>query len=90
MKELHFIIENGSFRSRVELVDGDEVVPSMLIFKAKITSCDFLGKLKVRCVTRGDLQVNTDHHDNLWSPCAFAYLSVQNDFATNLVILKTY
>ena len=72
VKELRFIIENGTFRRGVELVDGDEVVPSMLIFKAKITSRGFLDKLKARCVARGDLQIETDDPDNLWSPCVFA------------------
>ena len=38
IKELKFIIENGTFRRGVKPVEGDKVVPSMLIFKAKITS----------------------------------------------------
>ena len=34
-------------------MEGDEVVPSIIIFKAKVTSLQFLDKLKVRCVVRG-------------------------------------
>ena len=73
IKELKFIIENGTFRRGVTPVEGDEVVPSMLIFKAKITSRGFLDKLKARCVARGDLQQAEEDPDNLWSPCVFAW-----------------
>ena len=50
VKELRFVIENGTFKEGESPVEGDEVVPSMLIFKAKITSRGFLDKLKARCV----------------------------------------
>ena len=71
VKELKFVIENGTFRRGETPVEGDEVVPSMLVFKAKITSRGFLDKLKARCVARGDLQQVEEDPDNLWSPCVF-------------------
>ena len=51
---------------------GDEVIPCMLIFKAKVTSRGFLDKLKAQCVAQGDLQVKSNDPDHLWSPCVFA------------------
>ena len=38
VKELKFIIENNTFRRGEQVREGDEVVPSIIIFKAKITS----------------------------------------------------
>ena len=72
IKELKYIIDNGTFRRGEDPVEGDEVVPSIIIFKAKITSRGFLDKLKARCVARGDLQHTSDDPDVLWSPCVFA------------------
>ena len=71
-KELRFIIENGTFRRGEKPLSGDEIIPAMLIFKAKVTSRGYLDKLKARCVARGDLQQKSDDPDNLWSPCVFA------------------
>ena len=47
------------------------MVPSIVIFKAKITSCGFLDKLNAICVARGDLQHTSIDPDVLWSPCVF-------------------
>ena len=72
VKEFKFIIDNDTFRRGEEAKEGDEVVPSIIVFKAKITSRGFLDKLKARCVARGDLQHTSDDPDVLWSPCVFA------------------
>ena len=72
VKELLFLINNGTFEKGVQPVDGDEVVPCMIIYKAKVTSRGFLDKLKARCVARGDLQFTSDEPETLWSPCVFA------------------
>ena len=72
-KELKFIIENETLDGGDEKVQqGDEVIPCMIIFKAKVTSRGFLDKLKARCVARGDLQVKSNDPEHLWSPCVFA------------------
>ena len=51
---------------------GDEIIPAMLIFKAKVTSRGYLDKLKTRYVARGDLQQKSGDPETLWSPCVFA------------------
>ena len=72
-KEFKFIIKDGTLNGGEETMrKGDEVIPCMLIFKAKVTSHGFLDKLKARCVARGDLQVKSNDPDHLWSPCVFA------------------
>ena len=72
-KELKFIIENGTLDGGEEEIQvGDEVIPCILIYKAKITSRGFLDKLKARCVARGDLQIKSSDPDYLWSPCVFS------------------
>lgn len=71
-KEVKFIIENETFKRGEEPIIGDEIIPAMLIFKAKVTSRGYLDKLKTRCVARGDLQQKSEDPDNLWSPCVFA------------------
>ena len=72
-KELKFVIENETLDGGEEPVrPGDEVIPCMLIYKAKVTSRGFLDKLKARCVARGDLQVKSNDPEHLWSPCVFA------------------
>ena len=38
IKELKFIINNNTFRRGEEAMEGDEVVPSIIVFKTKITS----------------------------------------------------
>ena len=55
-----------------QIQNGDEVIPCMLFFKAKVTSRGYLDKLKSRCVARGDLQVKSNDPEHLWSPCVFA------------------
>ena len=72
VKELTFLINNGTFEKGVKPVNGDEIVPSMIVYKAKVTSRGFLDKLKARCVARGDLQFTSDEPETLWSPCVFA------------------
>jgi len=71
-KEMKFLIENETFKKDKILVEGDEIIPAMIIFKAKVTSRGFLDKLKARCVARGDLQAKSGDPDELWSPCVFA------------------
>ena len=72
VEELKFIIDNETLRRGVDLEAGDEVIPAILIFKAKVTSRGFLDKLKAHCVARGDLQQRPGDPDTLWSPCVFA------------------
>jgi hypothetical protein len=69
-KEVKFLIEDGTFKRREKLQDGDGVIPSMIIFKAKVTSRGYLDKLKAKCVARGDLQQKCAGED-VWSPCVF-------------------
>jgi hypothetical protein len=69
-KEIKFLVENGTFRRGEKPMDGDEVIPAMVIFKAKVTSRGYLDKLKARCVARGDLQQKSAEED-VWSPCVF-------------------
>ena len=72
-KELKGVIEeNETFRRGEELQLGDEIIPAMIIFKAKVTSRGYLDKLKARLVARGDLQQRDEDPDTLWSPCVFA------------------
>ena len=70
-KELKFLVENETFKRGEKMKPDDEVIPAMLIFKAKITSRGYLDKLKARCVARGDLQI-VHETDNTWAPCVFA------------------
>ena len=73
IKEFKGVIEgNATFRRGVTPEIGDEIIPAMIIFKAKVTSRGFLDKLKARLVARGDLQHKEEDSDNLWSPCVFA------------------
>ena len=69
-KELKFIIENETFRRGEVPASDDEVIPSIIIFKAKITSKGFLDKLKARLVARGDFQSPSLPEDT-WAPCVF-------------------
>ena len=67
-KEVKFIIENETFRKGEEMQEGDEAIPAIFVYKAKITSKGYLDKLKARLVARGDLQINKDH-DGLGTLC---------------------
>jgi hypothetical protein len=69
-KEITFLVENGTFRRGEKPKDGDEIIPAMVIFKAKLTSRGYLDKLKARCIARGDLQQKSAEED-VWSPCMF-------------------
>ena len=71
-KEIKFLIDNGTFDTSEKVQPGDETIPAILVYKAKITSRGYLDKLKARCVARGDLQQKTTDPDDLWSPCVFA------------------
>ena len=66
------IVDNSTFRRGEKPQIGDEVIPAMIIFKAKVTSHGFLDKLKACLVARGDFQHKSGDPDNLWSPCVFA------------------
>ncbi len=67
---MKFIIENETFRKGEEMQEGDEAIPAIFVYKAKITSKGYLDKLKARLVAHGDLQINKDH--DVWAPCVFA------------------
>ena len=69
-KEIKFVIENKTFRRGEVPNSDDEVIPSMVIYKAKITSKGFLDKLKARLVARGDFQSPSAPEDT-WAPCVF-------------------
>ena len=71
-KEIKFLIENDTFQPDEQIQLGDEVIPAMIIYKAKVTSRGYLDKLKARCVARGDLEIKSVDPDDLWSPCVFA------------------
>ena len=71
-KEVKFLIENDTFKKGEKPHLGDEIIPAIFVFKAKVTSRGFLDKLKARCVARGDMQAKTGDPDDLWSPCVFA------------------
>ena len=69
-KEVKFIIENETFRRGEKPMPGDEIIPSIIIFKAKITSKGFLDKLKAHLVARGDFQ-SPSTPEETWAPCVF-------------------
>jgi hypothetical protein len=71
-KEVKFLVENETFQRGEKPNAGDEVIPAIFVYKAKITSKGYLDKLKARCVARGDLQEKSDPND-LWAPCVFAW-----------------
>jgi hypothetical protein len=70
-KELKFLVDNSTFNKEESPLDGDEIIPAILVYKAKVTSRGFLDKLKAWCVARGDLQEKSDP-DDVWAPCVFA------------------
>jgi hypothetical protein len=70
-KEVKFLVENETFQRGEKPNEGDEVIPAIFVYKAKITSKGYLDKLKARCVARGDLQEKSDPND-IWAPCVFA------------------
>ena len=67
-KETKNLVELGTFKRGEIPREGDEILPGIFIFKAKLTSRGFLDKCKARCVARGDLEVKNDGED-VWSPC---------------------
>ena len=69
-KEIKFLIENETFRKGEAPTADDEIIPAIMVFKAKITSKGFLDKLKARCVARGDLQEKSAPEET-WAPCVF-------------------
>jgi hypothetical protein len=70
-KEVKFLIENETFKRGETPNSSDEIIPAICVFKAKVTSCGYLDKLKARCVAHGDLQKKSDPVD-VWAPCMFA------------------
>ena len=54
--EISQLINVGSFDPNTSPSSTDQVIPTMMLFKAKVNSKGFLDKLKCRCVARGDLQ----------------------------------
>jgi hypothetical protein len=73
-KEVKFLVDNETFQRGKKPNEGDEVIPAIFVYKAKITSKGYLDKLKARCVARGDLQEKSDPND-IWAPCVFARTS---------------
>jgi hypothetical protein len=65
-KEIISIIDNDTFKEGT-IQEGETPIPTMVVFKAKITSRGHLDKLKVRIVARGDM-MNKDEKDT-WSGC---------------------
>jgi hypothetical protein len=70
-KEMKFLIENGTFKRGEKPNPGDEIIPAIVVFKAKITSKGYLDKLKARCVARGDLQQKSAPEET-WAPYVFS------------------
>ena len=68
-KEIKFLVNNKTFDLNTVKESGDECIPGMFVFKAKLTSRGHLDKLKSRMVARGDLQRQTV--GDTWSPCVF-------------------
>ena len=66
------MVENQTFDKDDKPNPGDEIIPAIFVFKAKVTSRGFLDKLKARCVARGDSQQKSSDPDSVWSPCVFA------------------
>ena len=52
-KEVINLIENDTFK-KGQIQPGDKPIPTMIVFKAKVTSRGFLDKLKAGIVARGD------------------------------------
>ena len=58
VKELKFIIDNNTFRRGEEANEGDKVVPSIIVFKVKITSQGS------RCIALHTINSNTTNNKN--------------------------
>ena len=70
--ELKNLIENGTFILENPGPD-DQVIPTQVVFKAKIAANGSLDKLKCRMVVRGDMMKNKDYGDT-WTPTALLRL----------------
>ena len=66
--ELKNLITNQTFNIKEKPKLGEQVIPTMIVFKAKTNSPGKLDKLKARCCARGDLQKELPDEDN-WSSC---------------------
>ena len=60
------MIENKTFKKGT-LQQNDKPIPTMIVFKAKVTSKGLLNKLKARIVARGDLMQREE--EDTWSGC---------------------
>lgn len=49
---------NGTFDLSTNIQEGEECIPGMFVFKAKLTSRGFLDKLKARMVAGGESTYN--------------------------------
>jgi hypothetical protein len=67
-RELIDLINHGTFSLTDRPAPGEQVIPLMWTFKAKINSKGYLDKCKARIVVRGDLERHVD--SNTWSPTA--------------------
>ena len=65
-KEVLNLIENKTFKKGT-LTTADKPIPTMIVFKAKVTSKGLLDKLKARIVARGDLMKREE--EDTWSGC---------------------
>ena len=54
--ELSQLVDVGTFNTTEQPTADDQIIPTMMVFKAKVNSKGYLDKLKCRCVARGDLQ----------------------------------
>ena len=63
------LIDNNTFNLKENPLEGDQIIPTSMIYKAKSTSSGTLEKLKARCCARGDLIKDPQDQDN-WSNCA--------------------
>ena len=66
--EFSNLVNNQTFDLDTKPYQGEEIIPTMIILKAKMNSDGSLDKLKGRCVARGDLQENTTAEE-MWSGC---------------------
>ena len=63
------LINNNTFNLKETPLEGDQIIPTSMIYKAKSTSSGTLEKLKARCCARGDL-IKDPHDQDNWSSCA--------------------
>ena len=68
-KEVLNLVNNDTFKAGT-IQEGERPIPTMVVFKAKVTSKGTLDKLKVRIVARGDMMAKEE--EDTWSGCVAA------------------